>query len=85
MAKVRSLSICVNGVSVETGALWAMAGGAPETLSGFAVMGTTSGPLTWRPRSSRKLVGQHGWLANLGGHGKQISRIRHERRGDRAV
>src|ERR1700733_8725751 len=48
-------------------------------------MGTTSGPLTLRPRSSRKLVGQHGWLANLGGHGKQISRIRHERRGDRAV
>lgn len=28
----RTLSICVNGVSVETGGLWAMAGGAPEAL-----------------------------------------------------
>lgn len=28
----RTLSISVNGVSVETGALWAMAGGAPEAL-----------------------------------------------------
>jgi hypothetical protein len=37
------------------------------------------------PQSSRQLVGQHGWLANLGGHGKQISRVRHERRGHRAV
>jgi 2-keto-4-pentenoate hydratase len=28
----RALSISVNGVSVETGAMWAMAGGAPEAL-----------------------------------------------------
>lgn len=32
-ASARSLSISINGVSVETGALWAMAGGAPEALA----------------------------------------------------
>jgi 2-keto-4-pentenoate hydratase len=31
-ANARTLSISVNGASVETGALWAMAGGAPEAL-----------------------------------------------------
>jgi 2-keto-4-pentenoate hydratase len=31
-ARARTLSISVNGVSVETGALWAMPGGAPEAL-----------------------------------------------------
>jgi 2-keto-4-pentenoate hydratase len=31
-ANARTLSIFVNGVSVEAGALWAMAGGAPEAL-----------------------------------------------------
>jgi len=31
-ANARTLSISINGVDVETGALWAMAGGAPEAL-----------------------------------------------------
>jgi 2-keto-4-pentenoate hydratase len=31
-ARARGLSISINGVCVETGALWAMAGGAPEAL-----------------------------------------------------
>lgn len=31
-ASARTLSISINGVRVETGALWAMAGGAPEAL-----------------------------------------------------
>lgn len=31
-ANAAALSISINGVSVETGALWAMAGGAPEAL-----------------------------------------------------
>lgn len=31
-ASARTLSISINGVNVETGALWAMAGGAPEAL-----------------------------------------------------
>jgi hypothetical protein len=34
-------------------------------------------PLMLRPQSRRQLVGQHGWLANLGGHGKQLGRVRH--------
>ncbi|RTM15289.1 MAG: hypothetical protein EKK33_01595 [Bradyrhizobiaceae bacterium] len=31
-ANARTLSISINGANVETGALWAMAGGAPEAL-----------------------------------------------------